>query len=198
MLSLGVGIEQGWWKGLFPSWIIILESGLCWVFHRLATTSSSRLKIHGTSYGCREDHLECAMPAVCSGSSLLILVLFSFLFSLSQHLNSCWRRKICSVLMPLSHFWFIFLPWWDMWKSLSDWKNGILKFQLFLSEKFFFFFCFQPEGRWCRCGGKNLESGGLTDSTDFTGKIKGSGLYYEHMNKCFIKSILAPTVHIII
>lgn len=138
LLSLGVGIEQGWWKGLFPSWIFIFESGLCWVFHRLATTSSSRLKTHGTSYSCREDHLECAMPAVCSGSSLLILVLFSFLFSLSQNLNSCWRRKIRSVLMPLSHFWFIFLPWWDMWKSLSDWKNGILKFQLFLSEKIFF------------------------------------------------------------
>lgn len=59
----------------------------------------------------RENHLKCAMPAICSGSSFLILVLFSFFFSLSQHLNSCcWRRKIRSVLMPLSHFWFTVLP----------------------------------------------------------------------------------------
>lgn len=124
LLSLGVGIEQGCWQSLSALESLFWSQGCV----KLSTAQQQHpvpgWKLMERLMVDRKNRLKCVMPAICSGSSLLIPVLSSFLFFLSQHLKTCcWKRKICSVLMPISLLNDLSSLDGSCKKSLSGWKT---------------------------------------------------------------------------
>lgn len=73
----------------------------------------------------------------------------------------CQRRNICSILMPTSLLIHLYSPDGNCEKVSVMEKHGILETHSFFLK---ILLCFQPEeGKMCRCGGKSIKPGSLTD-----------------------------------